>query len=199
VSGPQDRPRWRVQVVRCGGCGKSRGLRHTCTRRLGRRPQRTRVKPQIRVRCKCGQLKSPFAPGHVCRVGTDFKKRKRSQSAARRRAREQAARRRRRDREAAARRARRDRETAARRRRRDAERDAARIRRQRERERRQRAAEARRTTPRRERTRKPATSPARRAPNPNEHRYDMCRDDECQRRACVAYRQGVEDCPLSHH
>jgi hypothetical protein len=43
-------------------------------------------------------------------------------------------------------------------------------------------------------------SPARssRAPSPNAHPYDMCTDDECPRRACVAYRQGVDDCPLPH-
>ena len=194
--GAQDRPRWRLQIVRCGGCGKPRGVRHTCTRRLGRRPQRTRFKPQIRVRCGCGQLRSPFAAGHICR--TDFKKRKRRQAAARRRAREQAARRRRREREAEARRRRRERETAARKRRRERERDAARERRTRERARHRQAAETRQSTPRRERTRKTSSSPVRRAPNPNEHRYDMCRDDDCQRRACVAYRQGVEDCPLPH-
>ena len=135
VNGPPNRPRWRVQIVRCGGCGKPRGLRHTCTRRLGRRPQRTRFKPQVRVRCGCGQLRSPFAAGHICR--TDFKKRKRRQAAARRRARE-----RRpaggagsgRPRPAVRRR---EREKAARKRRREREREAARDRRARERARHQ--------------------------------------------------------------
>ena len=196
----QERRRWTVQIVRCGGCGKPRGVRHTCVRRLGRRPQRTRVKPQVRVRCgTCGQRRTPFGV-HTC--ATDFNARKRRHATARRRAREAAARRQRREREAAGRRARRERETEARRRRRDREaaarQERRRRQREREQERRKRAAETRSNTPRNQRGRKPHTRPNRRAPNPNEHRFDMCRDDECQRRPCVAYRQGVEDCPLPH-
>jgi hypothetical protein len=190
----QDRPKWTVQIVRCGGCGKPRGIRHTCVRRLGRRPQRTRLKPQVRVRCgQCGQRRTPFG-AHLCR--TDFKKRKRRHVAARRRAREQAARRRRRAKETAARQARRRREAEARKRRREREDANRRERRQRERgrerQRRQNAATARKATPRSQRGRKPSPQPGPgRRPDP--HPYDQCQDDDCRRRACVAYREGHEE------
>jgi hypothetical protein len=203
--GAQDRRRWTVQIVRCGGCGKPRGLVHTCIRPFGRRPQRTRLKPQVRVRCgTCGQRRSPLAAGHLCRTG--FKQRRRRveavRSRSRRRARAAAVARRRRARETEARRTRRQRESEARKRRREREDEGRRERRQRERDqerqRRRNAAETRKATPRGQRTRKPSTSGPRRAPRPDLHPYDMCADDDCQRKACVAYRHGVEDCPLPH-
>lgn len=36
-----------------------------------------------------------------------------------------------------------------------------------------------------------------RSPRP-QHDYRLCRDEDCQRYACVAYKDGVADCPLEH-
>lgn len=201
--GAQARPRWTVQLVLCGGCGKPRGVRHTCVRRLGRSRRRNRVRPQVRIRCStCSQRRSPFTL-HTCMVRTDFKQRSQRQAkrrqAARRRARESAARRRRRQREAEGKQRRREREDAGRQLRRQREKEQGRARREREKQRHQQAAETRQAIPRRERTRKPATSSSGpRTRRPDYHPYDQCADDECQRKACVAYRQGVDDCPLPH-
>lgn len=198
-----ERPRWTVQIIACGPCGKPRGIRHTCVRRLGRAPRRTRLRPQVRVRCStCGQRRSPFAL-HTCMVTTDFRQRTqrlaKRRAAARRRARDTAARRRRRQRESDARRRRREREDAARSRRLQREKEQRRGWREQEKQRHRQAAETRKATPRRERTRKPAASgTGARTRRPDYHPYDQCADDECQRKACVAYRQGVEDCPLPH-
>lgn len=40
---------------------------------------------------------------------------------------------------------------------------------------------------------RPATS--QRAP---QHDYRTCRDDDCRRAACLAFREGIEACPLEH-
>jgi hypothetical protein len=59
-----------------------------------------------------------------------------------------------------------------------------------ERAERKRKAEQLRQARRAERARRQATG----GPSPSaQHRYQTCRDEDCQRRPCVAYRQGFED------
>jgi hypothetical protein len=139
-----------------------------------RRITRTKLKPKVEFRCSCGAMRSPFAR-HTCSNAGDFQKRRRRYTAGQRRAREARGRKRRRLRE-----------------------DEGRARRRElERERRRNASAARQATPRKQRTRKPA--PKTRAPyNPNTHRYDNCRDPDCERYPCRVYREGIENCPLSH-
>ena len=71
-------------VIRCGRCGKDRGIRHTCvTSATGRR----RVRPhrvQAPVTWECPTCRKPRGLRHTCTVRTDFKKRRRA--AARKRA-----------------------------------------------------------------------------------------------------------------
>ena len=35
-------------------------------------------------------------------------------------------------------------------------------------------------------------------PSQPKHDYRLCRDEECTRHACVAFREGIEACPLPH-
>ena len=51
---------------------------------------------------------------------------------------------------------------------------------------------------RRRRAREKRAAPARRPPARQAHDYRLCRDGECARHACRAYRDGLEDCPLEH-
>ena len=68
-------------------------------------------------------------------------------------------------------------------------REAARARKQAAAERRKAAAAERRKNAAGKRP-APARRPA--------HDYRLCRDDECARHACRAYKDGVADCPLNH-
>jgi hypothetical protein len=187
VTGPASGPKFRVQLIQCGRCGKPRGIRHTCIRRMDskRRTTPTKVRPRLSV--NCGTCGKPRGFRHTCTVQTDFKQRRRRQAAQAKRDRETAGRRRRRAREDAGRKLRRERENEARK-----------ARRAKERERRRQAAATRRATPRGERTRRPAPKPARAPFNPTTHKYDTCRDPDCERYPCRVYRQGQEDCPLPH-
>ncbi|WP_338741940.1 hypothetical protein [Actinomadura luteofluorescens] len=66
----------KIQVLKCGRCGKPRGLTHTCVTRMDRRtkPGKTRLKPRVTATCRtCGK---PRGLNHTCRISTDFKKRK---------------------------------------------------------------------------------------------------------------------------
>ncbi|MCP2336978.1 hypothetical protein [Actinomadura rupiterrae] len=87
----------KIQVFKCGRCGKPRGLTHTCVTRLNRRtkPGKTRIKPRAALTTTCRTCGQPRGLLHTCHVSTDFKKRKaeaaRKQAAARKR--KQAARR----------------------------------------------------------------------------------------------------------
>lgn len=72
-------------------------------------------------------------------------------------------------------------------------RDAARARRKAAADRRKAAAAERR---RKAREKRPAA--ARRPATRQSHDYRLCRDEECPRHACRAYRDGLEDCPLEH-
>jgi hypothetical protein len=73
-------------VVRCGACGKPRGLAHVCVTRLDRKrkPGRTRVKPSLTARCgRCGKrMGNPLR--HRCVTRTDFRRRKAAAAKARR-------------------------------------------------------------------------------------------------------------------
>lgn len=72
-------PKIRVALVKCGRCGKSyRGPGHTCVTRMGRKPGRTKVKPQASASLiKCGKCGKAYANPltHTCTVKTDFKAR----------------------------------------------------------------------------------------------------------------------------
>jgi len=68
---------------------------------------------------------------------------------------------------------------------------------------RRKAATARRREAKRKRTaaakaRKAAAKTRSPRPRPPAHDYQTCRDPECEKYGCLAYRQGVEDCPLPH-
>lgn len=119
---------------------------------------------KARALFQCGRCRKAYSNplGHECAGGGDFAKRRRREKAGERRARETAARQARRQKEADARRARRKREDDARRARRAKENEAA-----------------------AERKRKPSARPRRPA-----HPYESCRDADCQRVACEAWREG---------
>lgn len=71
-------------VLRCGTCGKSRGITHTCVTSATsrRRKTRTKLKPRIAVTCaECGKVRG-FR--HTCAPKSDFKKRRRQQATAER-------------------------------------------------------------------------------------------------------------------
>ncbi len=157
-------------LFRCGRCRKSYSspLGHVCT---VRNPKgRMRLKPKASASlatCKtCGKSYSnPL--GHVCTVKTDFRKRKAAgtrRAAAEEKRKKAAAER---AREVTARRARREKETAARRARRTREDEGRRKRRAKEK------------------------APAGRAPR-QAHDYRKCRDEDCARPVCEAYREGVD-------
>jgi hypothetical protein len=160
-------------VLRCGRCGKPRGLvTHTCTTT---RPRNRRTRVQSPVTWECGNCHKPRGLIHTCVTKTDFKKRKRAAArkaatAARRRQREAA-----RARQAARRKATRERQAARRR-------QAAAERRARARTRRQTAAAG--------------TRPSR--PRGGSHEPGTCGDRDCPKYGCKAYFQGMADCPGPH-
>lgn len=161
----------RVGLIRCGRCGQryANPLTHVCS---GRRRGRTRVKPKLSVVASCpscGKQGSPLT--HVCSNRGDFAKRQRTagrrKAAAERKARRDEQRRRTNERVAAARRA--ERQKAAERLRREQARAAERV----------KAAKAKARPPRK--------------PGRPRHDYRTCRDHDCERVACEAYREGVAD------
>jgi hypothetical protein len=62
-------------VIRCGRCGKSRGVRHTC---ITSRTRKRRHKAQNPVTWECGTCHKPRGLRHTCVIQSDFKKRKRA-------------------------------------------------------------------------------------------------------------------------
>jgi len=64
--------RWRG-VIRCGRCGKPRGIRHVCVARFGAKTRSHRA--QSPVTWECSTCHKPR--GHTCTISTDFKKRRR--------------------------------------------------------------------------------------------------------------------------
>lgn len=96
-------------ALRCGRCGKPRGIVHTCV--VSGKRRRRPHKLQSPVTWECGTCGKKRGINHTCVVRTDFKKRKRQQATRRR----QEARRRKRRELAERRRERRRRATAERR------------------------------------------------------------------------------------
>src|SRR6266705_1098408 len=161
--------KFRGGLFHCGRCRKSFSspLGHVC---MVRNPRgKVRLKPRASASlAKCGTCGKEYANplGHVCSVKTDFKKRK---AAGQRREAAEAKRAKAfaaRAREVAARQARREKENEARRARRARE-DAAR-----------RGRRAKETS---------------RAKTSRAHDYRNCRDHDCERAACEAYREGIAD------
>jgi hypothetical protein len=62
-------------AVRCGRCGKSRGVRHVC---ITSRASKRRHKVQSPVTLECSKCGKPRGLRHTCVIRTDFKKRKRA-------------------------------------------------------------------------------------------------------------------------
>ena len=143
-------------VLRCGACGKPRGLgSHLCS--PGRR-RRRRTRPQNPVTWECPSCGKSRGLRHTCAPKSDFKARRRRQATAERQRKRKAVR---------ARQAARRRQAAA--------------------ERRARA-----------KARKQAARTRRPRPRQPQHDYATCTDKDCMRHPCLAYRQGIEDCPLPH-
>lgn len=83
-------------AVRCGRCGKPRGIRHTCVTRIGRRPRPHRV--QSPVTWECPSCHKTRGLRHTCGNSGDFKARKRKAATDERRSKRAATRRRQADR-----------------------------------------------------------------------------------------------------
>ena len=76
-------------ALRCGACGKPRGITHVCTPGRRRR-RRTTLRNPVKWECgTCGQQRGPL---HTCTQRTDFKARRRKAATAERRRKRQAAR-----------------------------------------------------------------------------------------------------------
>jgi hypothetical protein len=171
----------KIQVARCGRCGKPRGLTHTCVTLATstRKPGRTRLAPRATVTCRtCGK---PRGLAHTCTVRTDYGQRKaaeaRRQAADRKRAtRQQAAAKRK-----AAAQARRQKAAAA-----AAKRRAAADR--------KRKAAADRAERRKAATalRKGNTVPSSR-PRSGQHDFRACRDTHCERFACLTWKEALRE------
>jgi len=144
-------------------------------RRRARTLIRQRVRKPVRRGARravtrwCPECQRNVRPFHACVTATDFKARKARQLREQKRARAKACR-------AEQRRRRREREKA----------------------RRAKAAAARKAKAAKQRAEAKARAKRPAAPRQPVHRWQNCRDPECTRYACVAYRQGVEDCPRSH-
>ena len=70
-------------VIRCGRCGKPRGVTHTCVARFGARTRRHTV--QSPVTWECGTCGRKRGLAHTCAPKSDFKARKRKHATAERR------------------------------------------------------------------------------------------------------------------
>jgi hypothetical protein len=72
-------------LLKCGTCGKARGITHTCVTHAAskRRVTRTRLQPRITVTCTtCNRVRGI---AHTCAPKSDFKARRRKQATARKR------------------------------------------------------------------------------------------------------------------
>jgi hypothetical protein len=72
-------------LLKCGTCGKQRGIRHTCVTRMDSRRLKTRTRVQLRVSATCTTCGRKRGIRHACRPKSDFKARKRKQATAERR------------------------------------------------------------------------------------------------------------------
>ena len=76
-------------VLRCGACGKPRGLGvHVCSPGARRRRRTALQNP---LAWECGRCRAPRGVRHTCRPGSDFKARKRKAEAAERQRKRRAA------------------------------------------------------------------------------------------------------------
>lgn len=71
--------------LRCGRCGKPRGLTHTCVTSATSRPRRSRTTLRNPVGWTCGTCGKTRGPLHTCSQRTDFKARRRKAATADRR------------------------------------------------------------------------------------------------------------------
>jgi hypothetical protein len=62
-------------AIRCGRCGKPRGIRHTC---VTTRTRKRRHSVQNPVTWECSTCHKPRGLNHTCVIRTDFKKRRRA-------------------------------------------------------------------------------------------------------------------------
>jgi hypothetical protein len=77
-------------VIRCGRCGKPRGVRHTCVVRAGRRKRRHRVQAPVTWECpSCHKSRGLL---HTCGNRGDFRARRRKAATAERQRRRKAVR-----------------------------------------------------------------------------------------------------------
>jgi len=162
-------------LLRCGTCGRQRGIRHTCVTSATskRRRTRTTLKPQVTVSCTtCGK---PRGLVHTCTVKTDFAKRK----------------------AAAAKQARRDDAAAKKRAAAEKRRAASKAATARRVARRKQAAAERRA---RDKARKTAAKVKPRSPRPrgDSHEPGTCNDRECPKYGCKTYWRGMDNCPGPH-
>lgn len=79
-------------LLRCGTCGKPRGITHTCITRATSRRRKTRTKLQPRVTLTCTTCGRPRGIRHACHPKSDFKARRRKQATAVRQRKRQAVR-----------------------------------------------------------------------------------------------------------
>lgn len=160
--------------LRCGTCGKPRGITHTCiTSATSRRRRRTRAHSPVVWECaSCGK---PRGLRHTCHIKTDFKKRKRQQETTERQRKRRDVRRRQAERRKLKRQ-----ET-----------------RRRQAERRKRAAAERRA---RERERRKAARKTARPVRPRgeSHEPGSCGNRDCEKYRCTVYFRGMDACPLPH-
>jgi hypothetical protein len=70
-------------AIRCGACGRPRGITHTCVTSGSRRRGRTHM--QNPVTWECATCRKPRGLRHTCVIRTDFKARKRKAATAERR------------------------------------------------------------------------------------------------------------------
>lgn len=159
-----------VGLIRCGRCGQrySNPLNHVCT---GRRRGRTKVKPKLSLVTRCSSCGKQASLTHVCSNRGDFASRqraaKRKAAAAERKKKRATQRAKVNERIGNARRAERHRAN-------------------------QRVARERERSAQRVKLARAKVRPARKPGRPR-HDYRNCRDADCERVACEAYREGVED------
>lgn len=77
-------------VIRCGGCGQPRGLRHVCVRRIGRKTRRHKIRSP--VVWECPHCHRQRGLSHACGNKGDFRARRRKAATAERRRKRKAAR-----------------------------------------------------------------------------------------------------------
>jgi hypothetical protein len=72
-------------LLKCGTCGKPRGITHTCVTRATSKRRKTRTKLQPRIAATCTECGKRRGIRHTCAPKSDFKSRRREQATAARR------------------------------------------------------------------------------------------------------------------